>query len=70
VGDDVPINREAFLMINFVNFKLKSAQSFKNTYRDRMCVCVYRSEYLYIYEYMYLYYVSKKTYNMVGNQLH
>jgi hypothetical protein len=40
VGGDVPINSETFLVTDFMNLKIKSAQSFKVDYRDMMCVRV------------------------------
>jgi hypothetical protein len=44
VGDDVPIDNEAVLVINFVNLKIKLTQSFGCAHRDKVCVCVYRGE--------------------------
>jgi hypothetical protein len=38
VGGDVLINNDTFLVNNFVNLKIKSAQSFKDTNRDMMYV--------------------------------
>jgi hypothetical protein len=41
VGDDVLINNETFLMIDFVNLKNKSAQFFRVDHRGRVvCVCL------------------------------
>jgi hypothetical protein len=57
VGDDVSINSDVLLVIDFVNLKIKSTQSFGCAHRVR-CAYVHRSEYLYIYEYLYLYYIS------------
>jgi hypothetical protein len=39
--DDVPVDSETLLMTDFVNLKIKPAQSFKNAHRDRMCVHVF-----------------------------
>jgi hypothetical protein len=39
VIDDVFINSEAFLVIDFVNLKIKSAQ-FKDAHRSRVCVFI------------------------------
>jgi hypothetical protein len=61
VGDNIFIDSEPLLMIDFVNFKIKLAQSFKRTHKDRMCVCVYIDECSYVYEYLRLYCVSKKN---------
>jgi hypothetical protein len=41
VGNDVPVDREALLVIDLVNLKIKSAQSFKGVYRGRVCVHVF-----------------------------
>jgi hypothetical protein len=38
VGDDVPVDSESLLLTDFVNLKIKSAQSFKVAYKDRVCV--------------------------------
>jgi hypothetical protein len=38
VRDDVSIDNETFLFIDFVNLKIKSTQSFRDAHRDRMCV--------------------------------
>jgi hypothetical protein len=52
VGGDVPVDSEVFLVIDFVNFKIKSVQSFGGVYRDRICVCIYKGECLYVYGYL------------------
>jgi hypothetical protein len=44
VGDDVPIDNEAVLVINFVHLKIKLTQSFGCAHRGRVCVCIYRDE--------------------------
>jgi hypothetical protein len=36
VEGDVPVDSETFLMIDFVNLKIKSAQSFKCDHRDKL----------------------------------
>jgi hypothetical protein len=41
VGDDVLIDSETFLVTDFVNFKIKSAQSFGSAHRGRVCVRVF-----------------------------
>jgi hypothetical protein len=38
VKDDVLIDNDVLLMMNFMNFKIKSAQSFECTHKDRLCV--------------------------------
>jgi hypothetical protein len=59
VGDDVPVDTDALLVINFVNLKIKLAKSFGGTYRGR--VCVHRSECLYVYKYLRLYCIFLKN---------
>jgi hypothetical protein len=41
VGGDIPVDSETILMINFVNFKIKSTQSFEYAYRDRVYIHVF-----------------------------
>jgi hypothetical protein len=41
VGDNVYIDSETLLVADFVNFKIKSAQSFKYAHRDMVCVRVF-----------------------------
>jgi hypothetical protein len=60
VGGDVPVDSETLLMTDFVNLKIKSAQSFGCAHRGSVCVCVHRGECSYVYEYLCLYCVSKK----------
>jgi enoyl-[acyl-carrier-protein] reductase (NADH) len=48
VGDDVPIDSETFLVIDFMNLKIKLTQPFRDTHRDRVYVCIHRSAYSYI----------------------
>jgi hypothetical protein len=60
VGGDIPIDSETLLMTDFMNLKIKSVQSFGGAHRDRVYVCVYRSQCSYIYEYLRLYCIYKK----------
>jgi hypothetical protein len=41
VGGDVPVDSEALLMTDFVNLKIKPAQSFESAHRGRVCVRVF-----------------------------
>jgi hypothetical protein len=52
VEDDVPVNSKSFLVTDFMNLKIKLAQSFKSTHRDKICMFIYRSEYSSVYEYL------------------
>jgi hypothetical protein len=36
-----PVDGETFLMPDFMNLKIKSAQSFRNAHRDMMYVCIF-----------------------------
>jgi hypothetical protein len=38
VGDDVSVDSESLLVTNFVNLKIKSAQSFESAYRSRVLI--------------------------------
>jgi hypothetical protein len=38
---DVFVNNESLLVIDFVNLKIKSAQSFRSVHRDMMCARVF-----------------------------
>jgi hypothetical protein len=59
VEGDVPVDSETFLVADFVNLKIKLAQSFEYAHRDRMYVYVF-IECSYVYKYVCLYCVSKK----------
>jgi hypothetical protein len=52
VGGDVSVDSDAFLMIDFVNLKIKPTQYFRDAHRDRVYVCVYMGECSYVYEYL------------------
>jgi hypothetical protein len=41
VGGDVPVDSETLLVIDFVNLKIKLAQSFECAHKSRVCVCVF-----------------------------
>jgi hypothetical protein len=62
VGGDVSVNRETFLVTDFVNFKIKLTQSFKYAHRGKVCVRVFIgvSSYIYIYMNIYVYTVFLK----------
>jgi hypothetical protein len=38
VGGDVPADSKALLVTDFINLKIKPAQSFRGAHRDRVCV--------------------------------
>jgi hypothetical protein len=37
----VSVDSETLLVIDFVNFKIKSAQSFEGAHKDRVCIHVF-----------------------------
>jgi hypothetical protein len=41
VGGDVPVDSETLLVADFMNFKIKSAQSFGGAHKGRVCVRVF-----------------------------
>jgi hypothetical protein len=41
VGCDVPVDSETFLVTDFMNLKIKLAQSFRGAHRGRVCVRVF-----------------------------
>jgi hypothetical protein len=41
VGDDVTVDSDALLVTDFMNLKIKSAQSFRCAHRGRVCVRVF-----------------------------
>jgi hypothetical protein len=41
VGGDVPVDSEALLVTDFMNLKIKPAQSFRCAHRGRVCVYVF-----------------------------
>jgi hypothetical protein len=57
VVNDIHIDSEMLLVTDFMNLKIKPAQSFGYAHRDRVCMCVF-IECSYVYEYLCLYCVS------------
>jgi hypothetical protein len=41
VGGDVPVDSETFLVTDFLNLKIKPAQSYEGAHRGRVCVHVF-----------------------------
>jgi hypothetical protein len=58
VRDDVPVDSEPLLVIDFMNLKIKPIQFFRFAHRDRVCVHVFIE--VNDCTYIYLYCVSKK----------
>jgi ribosomal protein L10 len=46
VEDDIFIDNDVFLVIDFVNLKIKSAQSFRDAHRDNVSIYIYKDEIL------------------------
>jgi hypothetical protein len=62
------VNSEAFLMTDFVNLKIKSTQSFRDTHRDRYDAYIHRSIYIYINIYIYVVLKKRMTSEPSGSQ--
>jgi hypothetical protein len=60
VGVDIFVDNKMFLVIDFINLKIKSAQSLKDAHNNRVCMYVYMSECYYVYKYLCLYCVYQK----------
>jgi hypothetical protein len=41
VRDDVPVDSETLLMVNFINLEIKPTQSFKNDHKDKIHIHVF-----------------------------
>jgi hypothetical protein len=41
VGDDILVDSDALLVTDFVNLKIKPAQSFEGTHRSKVFVCMF-----------------------------
>jgi hypothetical protein len=41
VGDDISVDSETLFVIDFMNFKIKSAQSFRCTHKDSVYIHVF-----------------------------
>jgi hypothetical protein len=50
VEDDVSVDSETLLVIEFINLKINLAQSFKNAYKNRMCTHIFIKVSDHIYE--------------------
>jgi hypothetical protein len=53
-GGGVPINIDVFLIIDFVNLKIKSAQCFGCAHKG--VICIHKGKYSYVYEYLFILY--------------
>jgi hypothetical protein len=59
VGDDAPVDSKTFLVTDFMNIKIKSAQSFRCAHRSSVYVFI-GVRWSSVYKYLYLYCVYKK----------
>jgi hypothetical protein len=55
-----PVDGETLLVTDFVNLKIKPAQSFEGAHRDRVCICVFIGVSARAYINIYVYIVFKK----------
>jgi hypothetical protein len=61
VKDDVSINSETLLVTDFINFKIKPAQSFRGAHRDTVCIYVFIRVNTHMRMSIYVYTILKKT---------
>jgi hypothetical protein len=61
MGDDVSVDNDTLLVTDFVNLKIKSAQSFGCAHRGRLCVCVFIGVSAHMCMSIYIYTVFLKT---------
>jgi hypothetical protein len=61
LGDDVPIDSEMFLMIDFMNLKIKSIQSFKRAHRDKIYIYIFIGVNTHIYIYIYTIFIIESS---------
>jgi hypothetical protein len=61
MGGDIPINSETFLVIDFMNLKIKSAQSFECAHKDNVCIHMFIGVNAHMSMIIYIYSVSKKS---------
>jgi hypothetical protein len=57
---DVFINSKILLVIEFLNLKIRSSQSFKSVHKSGVCACVYKNKYSYVYKNICLYCIFQK----------
>jgi hypothetical protein len=60
-----PVHSETLLGTDFINLKIKSAQSFRCIHKDKVCVRVYRGGCSYIYIYVAKRFIHSKVYPVV-----
>jgi hypothetical protein len=65
VGGDVPVDSESLLMTDFVNLKIKPAQSFGGAHKSKVCVHVFIGVNAHTYMSIYIYIVFLKKRNNV-----
>jgi hypothetical protein len=67
VGGDVPIDNETFLMTDFINLKIKSAQSFGCAHKSMICVRIFIGINVHTYMSIYIYTVFLKKNDNIYN---
>jgi hypothetical protein len=60
VENDIFIHSDTLLVTDFVNLRIKLAQSFKYAHKERLRACVHMGECSDVYEDLYLYCISHK----------
>jgi hypothetical protein len=61
MGGDIPIDSETFLVIDFMNLKIKSSQSFECARKDSVCIHMFIEMNAHMSMIIYIYSVSKKV---------
>jgi hypothetical protein len=61
VGVDVPVDSEKLLLIDFVNLKIKSIQSFRVAHKDKIYIYILikMSNHMYMSIYVYTIFIKK-----------
>jgi hypothetical protein len=67
VGGDILVDSDMLLMIDFVNLKIKSTQSFRCAHIDKMCVHIFIRVSAHMHISIYIYTVFLK-YDNAGHQ--
>jgi hypothetical protein len=63
--DDVLVDSKTFFVTDFMNLKIQSTQFFRDTHRDRICICVFIGVSAHTYMSIYIYTVFlKKSYSL------
>jgi hypothetical protein len=59
VGGDIPVDSDTLLVTDFMNLKIKPAQSFRDTHKNKVCVHVFIRISALVYEEYYIVFLKK-----------